>query len=112
MKPRRDDSEFIASEFDSALGYPGEDPPRVPDFGSMERCNSCDLAPWRVSRGGNEGKCERCKNVRKRGTEVHADHDSEMSDQNDTAEDDEMLHDGACLHVLESLREMAKKNMP
>ena len=131
MKPRRDDSEFITLEFDSTLGYPGEGPPRVPDFGSMERCNSCDLAPWRVSRGGNARKCERCKNVRKRGTEMvkcrvcawricatchnfetrgefappppeithqdHADHDNEMPDRNDTAEDDEMLHDGARL---------------
>ena len=60
MKPRREDSEFIALEFDSTLGYPGGGPPRVPDFVSMERCNSCDLAPWRVSRGGNARKCERC----------------------------------------------------
>ena len=36
MKSRRDDSEFIAIEFDSTLGYPGEGPPRVTDFGSME----------------------------------------------------------------------------
>ena len=70
MKPWRDDSEFMVSEFDSTLGYPGEGPPRVPDFGSMERCNSCDLAPWRASRGGNAGKCERCQNVRRRGTEM------------------------------------------
>ena len=70
LKPQRDDSEFMASEFDSTLGYPGEGPPRVPDFGSMERCGACDLTPWRVSRGGNAGKCERCKNVRKRGTEM------------------------------------------
>ena len=41
----------------------------------------------------------------------HADHDNEMPDQNDTAEDDEMLHDGASLHILESLRELSKKNM-
>ena len=114
--------------------------------GSMERCSSCDLAPWRVRRGGNAGKCERCENVRKRGTEMvkcrvcawrvcatchnletrgefappppeithpdHGDHDNEMPDQNDTAEDDEMLHDGASMHILESLRELAKKNMP
>ena len=26
--------------------------------------------PWRVSRNGDAGKCERCKNVRKRGTEM------------------------------------------
>ena len=63
MKLRRDDSEFIALEFDSTLRYLGEGPPRIPDFGSMERCNSCDLAPRRVSRGGNAGTCERCKNV-------------------------------------------------
>ena len=147
MGPHQEDSEFKALEFDSTLGYPGEGPPRVPDLGSMERCNSCDLAPWRVSRGGNAGKCEKCKNVRKRGTEMvkcrvcahggyarrvttlrreespprhlqklrhldHGDHDDEMPDQNDTAEDDEMLHDGASLHILESLRELAKKNMP
>ena len=42
----------------------------------------------------------------------HADHDNEMPDQNDTTEDDEMLHDGASLHILESLRELAKKNLP
>ena len=42
----------------------------------------------------------------------HADHDNEMPDQNDTAEDDEMLHDAASLHILESLRELAKKNLP
>ena len=42
----------------------------------------------------------------------HADHDNEMPDQNDTAEDDEMLHDGASLHFLESPRELAKKNLP
>ena len=70
LKPRRDDSELTAPEFDSALGYPGEGPPRVPDFGAMEKSVSCDLAPWRVSRGGNALKCERCKNVRKRGTEM------------------------------------------
>ena len=58
-------SEFTALEFDSTLGYPGEGPPRVPDFGAMERCGSRDLAPWRVSRGGNAGKCERCKQVEK-----------------------------------------------
>ena len=61
LKPLRDDSEFTALEFDSTLGYPGEGPPRVPDFGAMERCGSCDLAPWRVSRGGNAGKCEMVK---------------------------------------------------
>ena len=65
-EPRRCDSEFIAIELDSTMGYPGEGRPRVPDFGSMERCEFCDLAPWRVSRGGNAGKCERCKNVRKK----------------------------------------------
>ena len=70
LKSRRDDSEFTALEFDSTLGYPGEGPPRVPDFGAMEKCVSCDLAPCRVSRGGNAGKCERCKNVRKRGSEM------------------------------------------
>ena len=140
MKPRRDNSEFMALEFDSTLGYPGEGPPRVPDLGSMERCNSCDLAPWRVSRGGNAGKCDRWKKVRKRGTEMvkcrvrawrvcatchnletpppeitrpdHADHDNEMPDQSDTAADDEMLHDDANLRNLESLRELAKKNLP
>ena len=42
----------------------------------------------------------------------HADHDNEMPDQNDTAEDGEMLQDCASLHILESLRELAKKNMP
>ena len=66
MKPRRDDSEFIAIEFDSTLGNPGEGPPRVPDLGSMDRCNVCDLAPQRVSRGGNAGKCERCKKCEKK----------------------------------------------
>ena len=48
LKLRRDDSEFTAFEFDSTLGYPGEGPPRVADFGAIERCGSCDLAPWRV----------------------------------------------------------------
>ena len=142
MKPRRDDSELVAFEFDSTLGYPA----KSHQFGSMERCSVCDLVPWRVSRGGDAGKCERCKNVRKRGTEMvkcrvcawrkcttchnvetrgqtapppaeirhpnHTDHDNEMPDQNDTAADDEMLHDDANLHILESLRELAKKNMP
>ena len=47
MKPRRDDSEFTALEFDSTLGYPGEGPPRVPDFGSMERSRAMESIKWR-----------------------------------------------------------------
>ena len=46
MGPRQEDSEFKALESDSTLGYPGEGPPKVPDLGSMERCNVCDLTPW------------------------------------------------------------------
>ena len=42
----------------------------------------------------------------------HGDHDNEMPDQNDTVADYEMLRDHATLHILESLRELAKKNMP
>ena len=91
------------------------------------------------------GKCERCKNVRKRGTDMvkcrvcawrvwatchnletrgetapphpeirhpdDGDHDNEMPDHIDTAADDEMLHDDANLHILEILRELAKKNI-
>ena len=49
---------------------PGEGPPRVPDLGFMERCSECDLTTWRVSRAGKAGKCELCKNERKRGTEM------------------------------------------
>ena len=126
MEPRQEDSEFKALECDGTLGYAGEGA-RVPDLGSLERCNVCDVTPWRVLRGGNAGKCERCKNVRKSDTEMvkcrvcawricarchnletrgeiappppeirdHADHDHEMPDQNDTAEDDEALRDGA-----------------
>ena len=40
MGPRQEDHEFKALEFDTTLGYPGEGPPRVRDFGSMERCNA------------------------------------------------------------------------
>ena len=35
-----------------------------------------------------------------------------MPDQNDTAEDDEVLYDGANMHILESQRELVQKNMP
>ena len=70
MGLRQEDSEFKALEFDSTPGYPGDGPPRVSELGSMERCNDCDLTPWRVSRGGSAGKCQRCKHVRKRGTEM------------------------------------------
>ena len=119
MGPRQEDSEFKSLEFDSTLGYTGEGPPRVPDFGSMERCTDCDLTPWRVSRGGNAGKCESAGNVRggcvRRATTLRREesppYDNEMPDQNDTAADDEMLHDDATLHILESMRELAKKNM-
>ena len=40
------------------------------DFGIYEKCTECVLVPWRVSRGGDAGKCEKCKNVRKRGTQM------------------------------------------
>ena len=66
MGRRQEDSEFKALEFDSTLGYNGEGPPRVPDVGAMEICSDCDLAPWRVSHGGNAGKCERCKKCEKK----------------------------------------------
>ena len=74
----------------------------------------CRVCAWRI--------CATCHNLVTSGEiaptppEVthpdHADHDNEMPDQNDTAEDDEMLHDDASLHILESLRELVKKNMP
>ena len=74
----------------------------------------CRVCAWRI--------CATCHNLETRGEFApplpetthpdHADHDNEMPDQNDTAEDDEMLHDGASLHILESLRELAKKSMP
>ena len=57
-------------QFDSTLGYPGEGPQRVKDFGDSVKCSECDLVTWRVSRNGDAGKCEKCKNVRKRGTEM------------------------------------------
>ena len=60
----------LAMEFVSTMGCPGEDPPRVPDFGFVERCSECDLNVWRASRAGKAGTCETCKNVRKRGTEM------------------------------------------
>ena len=53
-------------EFDSSLGYPGEGPQRVQDFGIYEKCFECDLVPWRVSRGGDPGKCEKCKKCEKK----------------------------------------------
>ena len=34
------------------------------------KCSECFLIKWRVSRNGDAGKCEKCKNVRKRGTEM------------------------------------------
>ena len=40
MEPQHGDKEFKALEFDSTLGYPGEGPPRVPDFGAMDKCVS------------------------------------------------------------------------
>ena len=74
----------------------------------------CRVCAWRI--------CTTCHNLETRGEtappppeirhRVPADHDNEMPDQNDTAADDEMLHDDANLHILESLRELAKKNMP
>ena len=74
----------------------------------------CRVCPWRV--------CATCNNLETRGAiappppEItypdHAGHDNEMPDQDDSAEDDEMLHDGANVHILESPRELAKKNMP
>ena len=71
MEPERQGSgERKPREFDSTLGYPGEGPQRVQDFGINEKCSECVLVPWRVSRGGDAGKCEKCKNVRKRGTEM------------------------------------------
>ena len=73
----------------------------------------CRVCAWRI--------CATCHNLETRGESAppppeirhpdHADHDNEMPDQNDTAEDDEMLHDGASLHILKNLRELAKKNM-
>ena len=57
-------------QFNSTLGYPGEGPQRVKDFGDSVKCADCYLVPWRVSRNGDAGKCEKCKNVRKRGTEM------------------------------------------
>ena len=74
----------------------------------------CRVCAWRV--------CATCHNLETRGESApsppeirhpdHGDHDNEMPDQNDTAADDEMLHDDANLHILQSLRELAKSNMP
>ena len=54
-KPQRDDSEFMALEFDSTLGYPGEGPSRVPDFGidgkmQFLRPRSMESTTWRKCR--------------------------------------------------------------
>ena len=67
----------------------------------------CRVCAWR--------KSSTCHNLETRGEIapppsemrhlVHADHDNEMPDPNDAAGDDEMLHDCANLHILESLRE-------
>ena len=138
MKPRRDDSEFIAIEFDSTLGYPAQARQEFP----ILRPRSMESITWRKRRkmremqkcekkrhgdGEMQGvcmvkKCATCHNLEARGEfappppEIrhpdHAENDNEMPDQNDTAEDDEMLYDGASMHILESLRELAKKNMP
>ena len=48
-------------QFNSTLGYPGEGPPRVKDFGDSVKCSECDIVPWRVSRNGDAGKCENAK---------------------------------------------------
>ena len=69
-KSERRASKREQKQFNSTLGYPGEGPPRVKDFGNSVKCSECDLVPWRVSRNGDPGKCEECKNVRKRGTEM------------------------------------------
>ena len=68
-----------------------------------------------------EGMCD-CHNLKTRRESApslpetrhpeHGDHDNEMPDKNDTAADDAMLRDVATLHILGSLRELAKKNMP
>ena len=70
MNPRRDDSEFKAIEFDGTLGYAGEGPPRVPDFGSMERCKrlrprSMASITWR--------KCEKVREMQKYEKKRHGD---------------------------------------
>ena len=84
----------------------------------MQKCEKkgtemvkCRVYAWRV--------CATCHNLETRGEiaprppemrhPVHADHDNEMPDANDAAEDDEVLHDGANLHILESLRELARR---
>ena len=56
--------------FNSILGFPGEGPHRVKDFGDSVKCSECFLLKWRVSLNGDAGKCEKCKNVRKRRTEM------------------------------------------
>ena len=66
MGPRQEDSELKGLEYDSTLGFPGEGPPRVPNFGSVERCTDCDVVPWRASRVGNAGKVERWMHEKKR----------------------------------------------
>ena len=68
--PERQKRKRKQREFDSTLGYPGEGPQRVQDFGIYEKCTECVLVPWTVSRGGDAGKCEKCKNVRKRGSQM------------------------------------------
>ena len=60
----------IAIEFDSTLGYPGKGPPRVPDFGSMERCKrlrprSMASITWR--------KCEKVREMQKHEKKRHGD---------------------------------------
>ena len=57
-------------ELDCTNCYPGEGPPRVPDLGRMEIRSECSFTMRRVTRGGKAGKCEICKNERKRDTET------------------------------------------
>ena len=42
-------------QFNCTLGYPGEGPPKVKDFGDSVKCSECDIVPWRVSRNGDAG---------------------------------------------------------
>ena len=56
MKSERRAFKRERKQFNSTLGYPGEGPPRVKDFGDSVKCSECDIVPWRVSRNGDAGK--------------------------------------------------------
>ena len=74
----------------------------------------CRVCAWRV--------CTTCDNLETRGESApsppetryldHGNHNNEMPDQDDTAEDDEMVHDDANLHILKNLRELPRYNLP